>query len=174
MSNRLVDDVVAERKRATDELARYGVRAVDPAASESQLWESGKKARIGAKFSYKVMQAMREHDLFLIRRSDALVFLTADIASEGSILEMSYAQKIGIPVILVAPERVKGNFMGWVNVSVPPDHICSTIEEAAKFINRRYKKVYEKNHKYFEAAIKNATKAVNATGKKGNKKSLDK
>src|SRR5271157_6113735 len=160
MSNRLVDDVVAERKRATEELARWGIRAVDPAASESQLWKSGKKARIGAKFSYKIMQAMRDHDLFLIRRSDALLFLTADIASEGSILEMSYAQKIGIPVILVAPERVKGNFMGWINVSIPSDHVFSTIEEAAKFINRRYKKVYEKHHKYFEAAIKNATKAV--------------
>lgn len=170
MSNRYVEDVKSERRRATEELGKYGIRAVDPAAAESQLWGTDKKAKIGATFQRRVMKSMVEHDLFLIRRSDALLYLTADIASEGSLLEMAYAQKIGIPVIIIAPERVLGNFMGWVNIMVPEDHILATIEDAAKFINRRYKKEYEKNAEYFEAAIKNAARQVNNENKKGSKK----
>jgi hypothetical protein len=99
--------------------------------------------------------------------------LTADVASEGSLLEVAYAKMIGLPIIIVAPERVKGNFMGWLSIYVEKDHIFSTIEDACKFISKRYKKEYEKNHKYFEAAIKNAAKQVNK-GIKKNKKSLDK
>ena len=173
MSNRLVRDVVSERKLATNELAKYGIHCVDPAAAESQLWGTDKKAKISATFKRRVMAAMVAHDLWLIRRSDAVLYLTADIASEGSLLEVAYAKMIGLPVIIVAPERVKGNFMGWVNIYVPQDHTFSNIEDACKFISKRYKKEYEKNHKYFEAAIKNAAKQVNK-GIKKNKKSLDK
>lgn len=170
MSNRYVEDVKSERERATNELARYGIRAVDPAASESQLWDSGKKAKISATFKRRVMEAMVKRDLYLIRRSDAVLYLTADIASEGSLLEICYAQKIGLPVVIVAPERVKGNFMGWVNIMVPQNHMFATIEDACRFINRRYKSEYERNHAYFERAVKNSAKQVNANAKKSKRK----
>lgn len=173
MSNRLVRDVVAERRTATNELAKYGIHCVDPAAAESSLWGSDKKAKISATFKRRVMVAMVSHDLWLIRRSDAILYLTADIASEGSLLEIAYAKMIGLPIIIVAPERVKGNFMGWLSIYVPQDHTFSTIEDACRFINKRYKKEYERNHVYFERAIKNAAKQVNKNAKK-NKKRLDK
>jgi hypothetical protein len=161
MSNRYVEDVKSERKRATNELAKYGIRAVDPAASEELLWDRNKRAKISAKFTRKVMTSMVDHDLFLIRRSDAILVLTGDVVSEGTLLEWRYAQIIGIPVIMIAPERLKGNFMGWVNILVPADHTFPDIKSAARFIYRKYVKRHLKNKAYFDADIKNATDAVN-------------
>jgi hypothetical protein len=161
MSNRYVEDVKSERKRATTELARYGIRAVDPAASEELLWDRNKRAKISAKFTRRVMSSMVDHDLFLIRRSDAILVLTGDVVSEGTLLEWRYAQIIGIPVIMIAPQRLAGDFMGWVNILVPADHTFPDIKLAAKFIFKRYVKQHIKNKAYFDAAIKNATDAVN-------------
>jgi hypothetical protein len=173
MSNRYVEDVKSERARTVKELARYQIHGVDPAAAESQLWPSSKKAKISSTFKRRVMEAMVQNDLWLIRRSDALIYITASIASEGSLLEVAYAKMIGLPIIIVSPERVKGQFMGWLSIYVPKDHTFSTIEEACRFINRRYKKQYERNHRYFERAIKNAAKQVNKSIKQS-KKRLDK
>jgi hypothetical protein len=166
MSNRYVEDVKSERAKTVKELARYSIHGIDPAAAESQLWPVSKGAKISSTFKRRVMEAMVKNDLWLIRRSDLVIYITADVASEGSLLEVAYAKMIGLPVVIVAPERVKGNFMGWLGIYVPQDHTFSTIEEACSFINRRYKKEYERNHKYFELAIKKAAIQVN----KGNKK----
>jgi hypothetical protein len=166
MSNRYVEDVKSERKRATDELSKYGIKAVDPAAAEAALWGSHKKARISTKFNRRIMTAMVDKDLFLIRRSDALLYLTGDVVSEGSLLEVAFAQQIKIPVIMVAPERYYERWMGWVNIFVPKDHTFIDIKSAVRFINRKYKKTYEKNKIYFDQAIK---KAITLTDKKRKK-----
>ena len=97
----------------------------------------------------------------LINRNLSLEYQDQSLTYHGLGCKM-----IGLPVVIVAPERVKGNFMGWLGIYVPQDHTFSTIEEACSFINRRYKKEYERNHKYFELAIKKAAIQVN----KGNKK----
>jgi nucleoside 2-deoxyribosyltransferase len=149
--------VKSERKRAKDELAKYGMLAVDPAAAERSLWPKHKKAKISGKFDYRVMKAMMEHDKWLIRRSDVLLVLTGDIPSEGTNAEFLYAQTIGIPVVMIAPERVKGNWMGWTNVLVGRQSLFPDLKSAVKFINKTYKKEYEENKAYFDASIKNAS-----------------
>lgn len=167
MSGRLVSDVKFERAKTVRELARYSIHGVDPAAAEQALWPSNKGAKISSTFTRKIMDSMVQKDLWLIRRSDAVIYLTASVASEGSLLEVAYAKMIGLPIIIVSAERVMGKFMGWLSIYVPEDHTFSTIEEACRFINRRYKKGYEKNHKYFKMAIQKAASQI----KKGHKKS---
>ena len=84
-----------------------------------------------------------------------MLVLTGDVVSEGTLLEWRYAQNIGIPVIMIAPERMKGNFMGWVNILIPQDHTFPDLKSAARFIHKKYAKEYAKHHEYFAAAIKN-------------------
>jgi Domain of unknown function (DUF4406) len=158
MSNRFVDDVKSERRRATEELAKFKIKAVDPAAAEDKLWPKGKKAKISSTFKRKIMEAMVLHDLWLIRRCDVMFVLTGDVVSEGTLLEWRYAQSIGIPVVMVAPERIKGNFMGWVNILIPQDHMFPDLRSAARFIHKKYAKEYAEHHEYFAAAIKNRGK----------------
>jgi len=81
--------------------------------------------------------------------------LTGDVVSEGTLLEWRYAQTIGIPIVMIAPERLKGNFMGWVNILVPQDHTFPDLRSAVRFIHRKYAKEYAQHHEYFKAAIKN-------------------
>ena len=154
MSNRYVEDVKAERKRAAEELKKYKLVAVDPAAAEAELWPHKKKAKISSKFTRQVMEAMVDRDLYLIRRSDVLLYLTGDVVSEGSILELRYAQIIGIPVVMVSPERYSERWMGWLNIVVPKDHTFPDIKSAIRFIYRKYQKIHEKNKRYFDLAIR--------------------
>jgi len=158
MSNRYVEDVKSERKRATDELAKFRIMAVDPAAAEGKLWPSKKKAKISSKFKRHIMDIMVWRDLWLIRRCDVLLVLTGDVVSEGTLLEWRYAQTIGIPIVMIAPERIKGNFMGWVNILVPQDHTFPDLKSAVRFIHRKYAREYKQNLEYFTAAIKNNRK----------------
>jgi nucleoside 2-deoxyribosyltransferase len=154
MSNRYVEDVKAERSRATEELNKHKLVAVDPAAAEAALWPHHKKAKISTRFTRKVMEAMVSNDLFLIRRCDVLLYLTGDVVSEGSILELQYAQTIGIPVVMVSPERHSERWMGWLNIIVPKDHTFPDIKKAVRFIYKRYQKAHEKNREYFNLAIR--------------------
>lgn len=165
MSNRFVDDVKSERRRATEELAKYKMRAVDPAAAEEKLWSNKKNAKISSTFKRKIMDIMVWHDLWLIRRCDVMLVLTGDVVSEGTLLEWRYAQNIGIPVVMVAPERIKGNFMGWVNILIPQDHMFPDLKSAARFIHKKYAKEYAEHHEYFAAAVKN--RGVKQPKKKG-------
>lgn len=166
MSNRYVEDVKSERRRASQELAKYKMRAVDPAAAEEKLWPKRKNAKISTTFKRKIMDIMVWHDLWLIRRCDVMLVLTGDVVSEGTLLEWRYAQNIGIPVIMIAPERVKGNFMGWVNILVPQDHMFPDLKSAVRFIHKKYEKEYLQHHEYFAAAIKNNRSASKVLNKK--------
>jgi hypothetical protein len=158
MSSRYVEDVKSERRRAKEELAKLGMMAVDPAAAEERLWPHHKRAKISGKFNYKVMASMVHHDKWLIRRSDVLLVLTGDVPSEGTNAEFLYAKTIGIPVVMIAPERVKGNWMGWTNVLVGEENLFPDLKSAVRFINKTYKKDYENNKKYFDAAIQKLNK----------------
>lgn len=158
MSNRYVEDVKSERKRAKDALAKYGMVAVDPAAAEGKLWPRHKRAKISGKFEYKIMKALVNRDKGLIRRCDILLVLTGDVPSEGTNAEFLYAQTIGIPVVMIAPERVKGNWMGWTNILVGKENLFSDLDSAVKYIFKTYQKEYKENKAYFDAAIKKGKK----------------
>lgn len=160
MASRFAQEVQAERSEASAMLAKIGVRAVDPAAAESQLWGKHVKAKISTKFRYKIIEAMVKKDLWLIRRCDLLLVLTGDIVSDGTWEEWTYAQSIGVPVIMVSPKRYKGELSGWANVTIQKGNIVPNLKAACNLIKRKYLKEEEQFKAYFNAAIKNADKRI--------------
>ena|ERR1700685_4163124 len=160
MASRFVQEVQAERAEASVALAKIGVRAVDPAAAESQLWGKHVKAKISTKFRYKIIETMVKQDLWLIRRCDLLLVLTGDTVSDGTWEEWLYAQSIGVPVIMIAPKRYKGELSGWANVTMPKGNIVPNLKAACNLIRRKYLKEDQQFKAYFNAAIKNADKRI--------------
>jgi nucleoside 2-deoxyribosyltransferase len=166
MGGRFAGEVKVERAEATTALAKYSIKAVDPAAAEEHLWSTRKDARIQLNMKRKIMEIMIWHDLFLIRRSDALLVLTGTTPSDGTWREMCYAEKIGIPVILISPKRYAEELMGWSTVLVPKDHIFPDVQKAAKFLYKRYAKEHEMHIAYFNSAVKKAKNTHSLTSKR--------
>lgn len=160
MAGRFTAEVQAERAEASAALAKIGVRAVDPAAAESQLWGKHVKSRISTKYRYKVIETMVRKDLWLIRRCDVMLVLTGDQVSDGTWQEWLYAQSAGIPVIMIAPKRSKGEISGWANVTIPKGNIVPTLKAACSLIKRKYLKEEQEFKEYFNAAIKNANRNI--------------
>jgi len=158
LAGRYAAEVNAERAKATKILTHNGLKAVDPAESQKILWGSKKGAVISKKMKRKLMETMVLRDKALIRKSEILLVLTGDIISDGTYKEVDFAQRIEIPVVLVAPKRYKEELMGWTNVLVPKDHIFPTIEKAVSFIKRKYVKEYAEFKKYFNMAVRKAPK----------------
>jgi hypothetical protein len=154
MASRFAEEVKAERAEASNALAKIGVRAVDPALAEGQLWGKHLKAKISTKFRFNIISAMVKQDLWLIRRCDLLLVLTGDICSDGTWQEWLYAKSMGVPVIMIAPKRCRGELSGWTNVTMPKGNIVPTLKAAVNLIRRKYLKDYEQHKAYFNAAIK--------------------
>lgn len=166
MGGRFAEEVKAERAEATQELAKCGLHAVDPAAAEAKLWGNRKTAKIQLNMKRKIMEAMVWQDLWLIRRCDVLLVLTGDTCSDGTWHEMAFARFAGIPVVLVSPRRHSEELMGWTTVLIPKNHIFADVKRAAQFIRRTYARDYEKHKEYFGAAVKNAASAMVNKAKK--------
>lgn len=164
MAGRVAEQVREERELATDLFAKASIFAVDPAAAEQGLWKKGKAAKIGLKFPLKTMKAFVVQDKWLIRRCDALLVLTGDTPSDGTWREMVYAEKIGIPVIMIAPRRKRGELIGWSNIEVA--NVVEDLGSAIRLIKRKWLKEYEDHKKYFDAAIRNAETAIGSKAKK--------
>jgi hypothetical protein len=160
MAGRFTAEVQGERAEASAALAKIGVRAVDPAQAESQLWGRHVKAKISTKFRYKIIETMVRKDLWLIRRCDLLLVLTGDTVSDGTWDEWNYAQSIGVPVIMIAPKRCKGELSGWANVVIPKGNIVPNLKAACNLIKRKYLKEDQQFKAYFNAAIKNADRRI--------------
>lgn len=156
MAGRPPDLVKAERDHAADLFKKNGIMAVDPGAAEKKLWKKGKKARIGLKFPRPIIEAFVKEDKWLIRRCDALLVMTGDTPSDGTWREMAYAEKLEIPVIMVAPKRVHGELVGWSNVEVP--YIVDDLASAIRLIKRKFVKEYLRHKQYFDSSIRKAKK----------------
>ena len=161
MGGRLAEQVKSERELAVRKFFVAGIFAVDPGASEQKLWKRGSKSKITLRFHPKVMKAFVAQDKWLIRRCDAMLVITGDTPSDGTWREMCYAEKIGIPVIMIAPRRRRGELVGWSNIEVP--NIVDDLDGAVRLIKRKWLREYEAHKKYFDAAIRNAE---NTAGKK--------
>lgn len=166
MASRFAQEVQAERAEASIALSKIGVRAVDPAAAESQLWGKHVKAKISTKFRYKIIETMVKKDLWLIRRCDILLVLTGDTVSDGTWDEWNYAQSIGVPVIMIAPKRYRGELTGWANVTIQKGNIVPNLKAACNLIKRKYLKEDLQFKAYFNAAIKNADKRIKNSKRK--------
>ncbi len=168
MAGRVAEQVRAERELATKLFSKAGIFAIDPAAAEQKLWRPGKASKIGLKFPAKIMKAFVAQDKWLIRRCDALLVLTGDTPSDGTWREMCYAEKIGIPVVMIAPRRRHNELVGWSNIEVP--HVVEDLHGAIRLIKRIWLREYEAHKKYFDAAIRNAETSIGSTKPKRRKK----
>jgi nucleoside 2-deoxyribosyltransferase len=164
MANRLAEQVMSERQLAVQLCGKEGIYAVDPGASEQKLWSKGKTAKITIKFPPKIMQAFITQDLWLIRHCDAILVMTGDTPSDGTWWEMCYAKQIGIPVIMIAPKRVRNEIVGWSNFLV--DDLVTDLTSAIRIIKRKYVTEKTTHEKYFRTAIKGAKHAVGANVRK--------
>lgn len=167
MAGRVAEQVREERAIATKLFLKAGIFPVDPAAAEQKLWVKKKAAKIGLQFPEKIMRAFVAQDKWLIRRCDALLVLTGDTPSDGTWREMVYAEKIGIPVVMIAPRRLRGELVGWSNIEVP--HIVDDLDSAVSLIKRKWLKEYEEHKKYFDSAIRHAETAIGASKKRRQK-----
>ncbi len=133
MAGRVTKEVIAERKKASKLCIQMGMAPLDPGFSEAKDWTG---YRISDSMSLKKMRAYVDKDLKLIRRSDGLIKLTGDKASDGTDFEKDYARFIGLPVAIVAPSRCKGQLMGFSNVLFP---CFSTMKAAFKWLKKELK-----------------------------------
>jgi nucleoside 2-deoxyribosyltransferase len=133
MAGRVTKEVLAERKKASKECRKAGMLPLDPGFSEARDWTG---YRISDSMSLTKMRKYVIKDLKLIRRSDGLIKLTGDKASDGTDYEKDYAKFIGIPVAIVAPARCRGQLMGFSNVLFP---CFSTMKQAFKWLKRELK-----------------------------------
>lgn len=156
MANRFAQEVQAERAEATEELAKINVKAVDPAAAEKELWGKHLKAKIQNNMRLKIIDAMVQKDLWLIRRSDLLLVLTGSTPSDGTWWEMCYARFSHIPVIMISSERCKKKnpLTGWSNIMVERGNVVPDLKSAVRLIKRKYLKEDAERKAYFNAAIK--------------------
>lgn len=113
MAGRITKEVIAERKKASKLCIKMGMAPLDPGFTEAKDWTG---YRISDSMTLKKMKKYVDKDLKLIRRSDGLIKLTGDKASDGTDYEKDYAHFIGIPVAIVAPSRYSGKLMGFSNV----------------------------------------------------------
>lgn len=130
MAGRITKEVIAERKRASKLCRQFGMAPLDPGFTEAKDWTG---YRISDSMSKKKMENYVKKDLRLIRRSDGLIKLTGDKASDGTDYEKDYAKFIGLPVAIVAPERCRGKLMGFSNVLFP---CFFTMKQAFKYLKK--------------------------------------
>lgn len=167
MQGRYVWEVQKERAEVIKALSKIGVHAIDPAASETRLFDN-KWAKIKMRPTEKVMTALVTQDLWLIRRCDALLQTTGDEISDGSWWEMCLAKSMGIPVIMISPKRATGEFISWSSILIGKENVVASIDKACKLLKRKYLKEYAKHQRYFSRSIKNA-KSVSFPKKRRNR-----
>lgn len=133
MAGRITKEVILERQKASRMCRQMGMAPLDPGFTEAKDWTG---YRISDSMSLKKMKAYVDKDLKLIRRSDGLIKLTGDKASDGTDYEKDYARFIGLPVAIVAPARCSGKLMGFSNVLFP---CFSTMKQAFKYLKKELK-----------------------------------
>jgi len=168
MAGRVAEQVQAERELSVKLFRKKGIYAIDPGAFEQKLWKKRKGSKITFRFPPKIMDAFVKNDKRLIRHSDALVVLTGDIPSDGTWREMCYAEKIEIPVIMIAPKRYNEEMVGWSNIEVAD--VVPDLHSAVRLIKRKYVPMYEANNAFFDKKIRNAEKALAYRGSRKTKK----
>ena len=132
MGGRMGAEVLAERAIAVELCHGADIVPIDPAANEHVKADE----IIDLKMDYVTMKNFVAKDEYAIRTCGALLILTGDSPSEGTGLEFGLALELGIPVVMVAPRRVKGELMGFW--SIKASAIFSTVEEAVDFIAENY------------------------------------
>src|ERR1039458_3755576 len=106
MSGRSGREVLTERRRAIELCLEHNLTPLDPGKNE-QLQDT--EEIISISIDYPTMKSYVAKDEYAIDNADAMLVLTGDTVSDGTWLEFGQAiHKCHIPVVMVAPRRVKG------------------------------------------------------------------
>lgn len=130
MAGRPGNEVLKERSVAKRLMDYYELGYYDPAANED-IRADGTPVDLSMPFD--VMRNFVLKDEFAIDNCDALLVLTGDTPSDGTLWECGRAYyHRRIPVILVAPKRASGEMMGFSNIKASA--IFATKQEAIHYI----------------------------------------
>lgn len=130
MAGRPGNEVIQERYLAKRLLGLSGVGFYDPAANEDIRDDA---TPVDVRMEFDVMRNFVLKDENAIDHCDALLVLTGDTPSDGTLWECGRAfYHRRIPVILVAPKRFSGEYMGFSNIKASA--IFATVEEAVDYI----------------------------------------
>lgn len=132
MGGRMGRDVLAERTAAKEACRAHEVAYIDPADGENIQPDK----LVDLAMDERTMRGFVSKDEYAIRHCDALLILTGDTPSEGTGLEYGLALSLNMPVIIVAPKRVRGELMGFWNIKASA--LFETVEEAVQFIGENY------------------------------------
>ncbi len=130
VTGRSTKDMREEREGATSSIEAYGWVAIDPLDGE---YDSLKRRRnIQDDQSELSLQTLCLKDKYGVEISDMLLWLTADVASYGSCIEVGLAWAKGIPIISIDPARQgrKNAFVSTIST-----YIADSLEDALKFID---------------------------------------
>lgn len=132
MHSRPVGEVVAEREKAKALCDLYEVSYYDPAEDEG-LERFGPGELIDAKPNIELMQHYVWKDESHLEQCQAILVLTGDKASSGTLWECAKAYyELNIPIFLVAPKMAKGELVNFTTIKA--DFICETQEEAVSLL----------------------------------------
>lgn len=137
MGGCFVNDVIETREYAKGLLRKAGLTYYDPAEDEGLVPQ--RNSIISLYYSKVKMLRFVEKDLAAVAESRCILNLTGDRVSDGVTWEMAYATFYRqIPVYCVAPQRAKGELMGFTNIL--SDKLFKDIESAVRFIKKDLQK----------------------------------
>ncbi len=131
VTGRSTKEMREERESATKAIQAQGWTAIDPLAGEYD--ELKRRRNIQDDQSGLSFATIALKDKYAIENSDMLIWLTADVASYGSCIEVGLAWARGIPIISIDREKRgrKNAFVGHIST-----YIADSLDEALEFIER--------------------------------------
>jgi nucleoside 2-deoxyribosyltransferase len=132
MGGRMGAEVLVERDRAIDACTQSGLIPIDPAASE--MIDPARPVDLA--MSLELMKEYVAKDEYAVRHCDVLIVLTGDTPSEGTGQEIALASFLNKPIIMVAPQRLRGHLVGFWNIKA--SKIVETVEDAVDHITENY------------------------------------
>ncbi len=131
VTGRSTKEMREERLSAAALLRQHGMVPVDPLAGEYEDLKGRRNIQddqSGLSFANITLK-----DKFAIEQSDMMLWLTADVASYGSCIEVGLAWALGKPIICV---DATGNGKRNAFVAHISTFIGKTLEEAVEFVDR--------------------------------------
>jgi len=141
MEGRTYDSIKYEHYYVRSQLLTLGIDVVDPLMKEDH--KPGKL--VGLKNCGMPPKKVYNQDLRAVENSDIVLWVTGDIASEGSVTEIAWAGCINRYragkrkyIVVVSPRRSSGKLNHFANMH-PNTVVVKDVDAAVTKIKRRYK-----------------------------------
>lgn len=127
LTNRTKQEILAEHEPIRKLIEERGGAYEDPFEKEEGLFK--KKQRCGFEGMQTSIKEVVHIDKEMIKQSDILLFMTGDIPSYGSLLEVGYVRyHLVRPVIAIAPKHRDGEISSWLTTEV--DYLARDYKDA--------------------------------------------